>query len=111
MPLIVEDIDAVARRLGRPVLMVRFGQSVVDWVRDTAVKAKREEFLRRLDREGVAWTPCGPPESSGWLSYLGDIYLDLAYTPGEPEYERLRSMMEDEVGQPLDPQIRFYVYR
>lgn len=111
MPEVVQYIDVVARRLGRPVLMAGFGREGALPGLDRPTRAKRVKFLGQLDREGIAWTPCGPPSDSGWLSYLGHVYFDIAYAPGEPAYERLRCLFEDEAGELLVPEIRFLVYQ
>lgn len=108
MPRVVEDIDAVARRLGRPVLLASFGDGFGR--RRDGVQAKRTAVLAELTRLDVAYTPCGPPSTSGWLSYLGDVYFDVEYAPGEARYEEVRRVFEDVAGEPLDPQAKLYLF-
>ena len=107
--MLVEDIDALARRLGRPILLARFGPKVGRW-RGRASE-KRAAVLEELTRLGVTFTPSGPPSTSGWLSYLGDVYFDVSYAPGEARYEELRRVFETENGEPLDPEAQLYVFR
>ena len=108
MPRVVEDIDAVARRLGRPVLLASFGHGFGR--RRDGVQAKRAAVLEELTRLGVAYTPCGPPSTSGWLSYRGDVYFDFEYSPGEPRYEEVRRVFEDEAGATLDEEAKLYLF-
>ena len=112
MPQLVEYIDTIAKRLGRPVLLARFGRNAFDGLSE-GIQEKRAAFLTQLDDAVVVYTACGPHSQSGWsLSYLGDVYFpDVEYVPGEPRYERLRRLFETEAGELLDPRVRFCLYQ
>ena len=85
MPRLVRTIDVIAAERGSPVLFLRFGD--IETFNSNRLKAKRNAILKRLDDGGYAHEPCGPPPSSGWMSYLGDVALDVPYWPSEPRYE------------------------
>ena len=87
MPQLVRYIDDIAAERAGPVLLLRFGD--LESIMSAAIRAKRQEVLARLDQEGVGYEPCGAPRDSGWLSYIGDVALEVRYEPGEPEYERV----------------------
>ena len=108
MPQIIRDIDDIVAERNEPVLLLRFGD--LETLMSGTIRRKREDTLARLDREGYAWEACGPPKGSGWLSYLGDVALTQAYSPGELRYEQLRTMFEDDAGEALDRDVALCLF-
>ena len=108
MPQLIRTIDDIAAERDRHVLFVRFGSPFPPL--SLNLTAKRMEVLERLGAEGYAYEPCAPPPASGWLSYLGDVALEICYEPGEARYEALRAMFEDEGGAMLDQEVVLCLY-
>lgn len=114
MPLLIEYMDAVARRLSHDLLF--FGpmpggsfddDSDADWLRAPAADSIREW----LDAAGVAHGICGPTSNSGWIEggpkYL---YLELPYDADNADYQRLCAFVQDhDDGRTRWPDIRFCV--
>ena len=88
--------------------MVRFG--VHDDPLSSRLTPKRGKVLAQLKQAGIVSRPCAPPATSGWLSYLGDIYFDVTVDPGEPEYERIVALFEEPDGTARDPEVRLCIY-
>jgi hypothetical protein len=109
MPQLIEHIDAIARRKGRAVLYLEF-HPYAGWrkyrIGDDAV---RDGVLAWLDANGIPWQPCGPFAVPGHMyPYLGQVYLDIPYTVGLPDYERLRDYFEFADGSMRHPGVRFF---
>ena len=109
MPQLITPIDEIAASLGRPVLMLRFGKTG-DGLLSPELVQKRAHALDRLRRAGVAFHPCAPPSTSGWESYLGDVYFDDPAKPGDPAYERIVEMFEPQLLSARDCDIRLCIY-
>ena len=110
MPQLIQHIDDIAARLSCPILMLRFGPD--DQLGDRVeITAKRERTLERLRQAGITIRPCAPPSTSGWLSYLGDVYFDVPWEPGTHAYEEIVGMFEAPDGGMRDADVRLCVYR
>ncbi len=109
MPQLVRNVDEIAGERGVPVLLLRFGDT--ETFMSPPIKRKRQAVLSQLDQDGYAYEPCGAPEGSGWMTYLGDVALEVAFQPGGAAYETLRAKFEDEFGQPLDADVRLCLFQ
>ncbi len=88
--------------------MLRFGD--VETFMSPPIKRKRQAILSQLAQDGYAYKPCGPPEGSGWMTYLGDVALEVAFQPGDVVYEMLKAMFEDELGERVDPDVGLCIF-
>jgi hypothetical protein len=117
MPLLIKNIDAIARKKQRDVLFVAFhpendsldddafDEDDYDWEDDP----KRTAFLAWLDQQGIGWEYCAPMASEcGFGRYLGQVYIDLAMDDNDPLYGRLRDYLEYPDGAMRDENLRFY---
>ena len=109
MPQLIQHIDEIAAQLGRPILMLRFGPDNQLGDREE-IAAKRERTLERLQQAGIAFKPCAPPSTSGWMSYLGDVYFDVPWEPGATAYEEIVAMFEAPNGAMRDTDVPLCVY-
>lgn len=69
----------------------------------------RMRVLAWLEANHVAWQACGPfanPNVMG--SYLGQLYLDVAYDELLAEYRQLRDYLEFSDGSMRHAGVRFY---
>ncbi|PXX42751.1 hypothetical protein [Aquitalea magnusonii] len=112
MPLVIEHIDEIARRLNRDVLLI--GPDRTHGAKpDSSWKssAERKSLLAWLEEHHIDWEPCG------WLStpgvtygYEGDIYLDLPYAPDDVRYQQLQDFVqEQDDGSTKWPGVRIYL--
>ncbi len=108
MPQLIRTIDEIADERHETVLMLRFG--TCETFMSAAIKRKRQAILNRLDRDGYAYEPCGAPLRSGWMTYLGDIALEVAFQPGDAAYETLKAMFEDDLGERVDPDVGLCIF-
>ena len=115
MPLLIEYMDAVARRLGHDLLFFgpppgrSFEDDVgPDWL-DSAAAASLRAWL---DDAGIAYGICGPTSNSGWIEggpkYL---FVELPYDIGNADYQRLCTFVKDhDDGHTRWPDTRFGVF-
>ena len=108
MPQLVRTIDEIADERGGTVLMLRFG--TIETFMSEAIKRKRQAILNQLDLDGYTYEPCGPPEGSGWMTYLGDVALEVVFEPGRAAYETLRAMFENDHGERVDPDVGLCIF-
>jgi hypothetical protein len=104
MPMLIEHIDAIARKKQRDVLYVIFHpkrQVVGDWSAsyDWRKDSIRETVCNWLTEHQITWQPCGEIASENAMySYQGQIYLDVPYDDNDPEYVLLRDYFENPDG-------------
>lgn len=116
MPLLIENIDAIARKQQRAVLFVEFHPHFssddsdpeeygeYDYQQD----ARRQALLDWLAQHAIAWRPCFPIASEcGFESYRGQIYIDLAMDEADPQYCLLRDHLEYPDGSMRDSNVTF----
>lgn len=106
MPMLIEHIDAIARKKQRDVLYLTFhprktpntdpwDRPSYDWQQDP----KREMVCNWLTEHNIAWQPCGHVASENMMcSYRGQIYLDLPYDDNDPLYVLVRDYLENPDG-------------
>lgn len=99
MPILLETIDAIARRQQRDVIFldIRNGQ-------DRSVRDRPEiaEATASLDAEGIAWTAC-LGFAPGMLLIGGGpraIHIDVAFDPSSAVLAKLETRFETPDGQP-----------
>lgn len=107
MPQLIQHIDAIAREKNRDVLFLHFENFIEDQDLDDNV---RDSILAWLDHHGIAYSPCmGLEDDSLVDSYLGDIYIDLAYDETDSTYQVLKNHLEDEEGNMKVEGVLFFV--
>lgn len=118
MPQLIDTIDDIARKLGRNVLMVGFGNrpahmsllhgpDACDWETD----AVRTEVLKGLEARGIHHDPCMPISSPGFIlyPYQGHVYVDVPDDPQHPAYKALVAYLEFDDGSPRFPGVQSYI--
>ena len=104
MPVILETIDAIARRLGRDVIFLAIVERQDRPSRDRPEVAEATAWL---DAEGIGWEPC-----FGFLPGMGIVeggpcasYSDAPFEPGSPLLRRLEDRFETPDGLPRHPDL------
>jgi len=98
MPLLIEHIDDIARRLNRDVLLIgpdRMTDShhSLNW-KDSV---DRSGLLTWLDEQNINWEPCGWLSSQSVMEgYRGDIYLDFPYSAADTRYLHLKAFVQEQ---------------
>lgn len=107
MPQLLSHIDAIARKKGRDVLFVRFGEfddllvplrisRFWEETHDRENDSNRSELIAWLDANGINWCPCGLFAHEDYMvSYEGDIYLDVPYDSTDPVYQKISHRLEN----------------
>lgn len=122
MPMLIEHIDAIARKKGRGVLFVSFEPEMPDsskseidgnflpWLdQDWDNHSVRKKVIKWLDKSGIEWQPCGHFAKPGvMLPYMGRIYIDVPYDATLPEYRKLEAFLENSDGSMRLPGMNFY---
>ncbi|MEX8497831.1 hypothetical protein, partial [Leptothrix ochracea] len=107
MTLLIEPIDAIARRKQRDVLKVSF-QPQAQELREAA----RQRVIDFLTAHGVAWQACGDVADEGVMaSYAGQIYIDLPYEPQNPRCREILDFFEHPDGSMKDPAVALWLLR
>ena len=117
MPMIVEHIDAIARRKQRGVLFIEFhrpgkaaeGEVFSDvLVRDWNTLPVRQEIIDWLEAQGIGWSPCGHfANESLMMDYRGQIYFDIPFDSGLPAFSDLVAFLESPDGSMRLPDTAF----
>lgn len=104
MPMLIEHIDAIARKKQRNVLYVIFhptrsiGDDIFppyDWSHDPI----RETVCNWLTEHHITWKECGGIAcENAMYPYRGQIYLDVPYDENDPEYKLVRDYLENSDG-------------
>lgn len=117
MPLLIEHIDAIARKKQRAVLYVTFNPTHMsdsdgwesdpyDWEQDPM----RETVCQWLTEHGVPWQLCSYfANENAMCSYEGQIYLDVPYDDNDPLYVQLRDYLEYPDGSMRFETVSFWV--
>ncbi len=106
MPMLIEHIDAIARKKQRAVLYVTFEPHQSDarasWKRFSYNWEKdpmRETVCQWLTEHHIPWQPCGAVADENMMcSYRGQIYLDVPYDDNDPLYVLVRDYLENPDG-------------
>lgn len=104
MPVIVETIDAIARRLKRDVIFLAIVERQDRPSRDRPEVAEATAWL---DTQGICWTPCFG-FLPGLVIFEGGpraIHIDAPFEPGSPLLRKLEDRFETPDGLPSDPDL------
>lgn len=94
MPMLIEHIDAIARKKGRDVLYVIFHQRLSQSIAWEASPV-RQRIIGWLDENRIGWMPCGQAADERILcGYLGQICIDVPFDEANPDYRRVRDYLE-----------------
>ena len=104
MPVRIETIDAIARRLGRDVIFLDIRNGGDRPVRD---RPEIVEATAWLDAEGIGWTAC-LGFVPGMLLIEGGpraIYIEAPFEPGSAMLAKLEARFETPDGHPRHPDL------
>jgi hypothetical protein len=104
MPVRIETIDAIARRLGRDVIFLDIRNGGDRPVRD---RPEIVEATAWLDAEGIGWTAC-LGFVPGMLLIEGGpraIYIEAPFEPGSAMLAKLEARFETTDGHPRHPDL------
>lgn len=111
MPMLIEHIDAIARKKQRTVLYIIFHPATVyeDWGSYNFAKdPNRKRVMSWLKKHNIEWQECGEIASENCIcSYLGQIYIDVPFDENEPQYRLIRDYLENPDGTMRDEQVGF----
>jgi hypothetical protein len=107
MPMLIEHIDAIARKKQRDVLFVTFhppkSADIDEWdgpFHDWEQDSMRETVCQWLTDHQINWQLCGEIASENMMrSYGGQIYLDVPYDDNDPLYVLVRDYLEHPDGR------------
>jgi hypothetical protein len=109
MPLIIEHIDAIARKKQRTVLYIAFYPEKNWLIYDFEKDRRRKGVLKWLKDHNIHWQECGFVASeSSMLPYLGNIYIEVKFDENDVEYQLVRDYLENPDGTPRHKRVRFY---
>ena len=126
MPMLIEHIDAIARKKQRDVLYVTFEAPKpesgltseteedeeelrwflkFDWEHDPM----RQQVCEWLTDQHICWFPCGYVASEHSMGrYQGQIYIDVPFDETDPTYQRLQGYLEHPDGSMRFPTVKFW---
>lgn len=122
MPVLIEHIDAIARKKNRDVLFVTFepespalqqpegeDYALFNWLnQDWNSHAIRKQVMEWLDENGIGWQLCGNFANPNVITpYMGQIYIDVPYDRNLPEYQKLEVFFENSDGSMRLPGVNF----
>jgi hypothetical protein len=105
MPMMIEHIDAIARRKQRDVLYLTFidpntqSDPALGMTEPTEIAWQtlpiRQTIINWLDEQQISWCPCMHVASVNLImSYRGQIYIDVVYDTELPIYQTLANYLE-----------------
>lgn len=106
MPMILEHIDAIARKKGRDVLFLDFPQNIgsdeseifadVDWDELPV----RQQAIAWLDQNQIEWRECGHIANENMMcGYRGRIYIDVPFDLENIVFQKLSEHLETPEGE------------
>ena len=116
MPMLIEHIDAIARKKQRDVLYLTFHSKKSadiglqdgtsdDWEQNPM----RETVCQWLTEHHIIWQPCDFVADVNMIcSYQGQIYLDVPYDENDPVYELVRDYLETPDGSMRFETVNFW---
>ena len=116
MPMLIEHIDAIARKQQRDVLYLTFHlknanangfqeRKGYDYNDDPV----RNKICGWLTEHNMRWQPCGHIASETMMmSYRGQIYLDVPFDDNDPTYLKVRDYLEHPDGTMGFPTVSFW---
>lgn len=110
MPVLLEHIDAIARKLGRDVLYLEFKRAKPPNREDHKVLESRKHILDWLVGEGIGWRECAPFASETTMrSYAGEVFLDVPFDRRNPLYRKVQAFLEYPDGTMRFSDVGFYI--
>ena len=108
MRLYAQHIDVIAREKQRDVLFIHFEDYVEN--DDQEFDSVRDQVLVWLEANKIPFEPCLGFEGEDEIqSYLGDVYVDIAYDEKSEQYQLLKDYLEDEDGNMKIDGVFFFV--
>lgn len=108
MRLYAQHIDVIAREKQRDVLFIHFEDYVE--TDDQESDSVRDQVLAWLETNEIPFEPCLGFEGEDEIqSYLGDVYVDIAYDEKNKQYQLLKDYLEDEEGNMKIEGVFFFV--
>lgn len=108
MPMIIEHIDKIARKVQRDVLFVGFDREIFPSYEFETYEA-RNDLIQWLDEHEISYKLCGPIASeNGWESYRGQLYVDLPFDEKNEKYQLLDKHLCNEDNTPKISGVIFY---
>ena len=114
MPMLIEHIDAIARKNGRDVLFLDFSQKKIDDEIDLFVDADwdnlpvRLQVIAWLDQNQIEWRECGHFANENMMcGYRGRIYIDVPFDTANPVFQKLSGYLETPEGDMKIPGVVF----
>lgn len=118
MPMLIEHIDKMARIKQRDVVCVSFepdnndsflkapNHTYFNWETDS----NRTAFIEWLNTNNIKHECIGHFASeSGFLSYNGNIYVDVPFDTADLNYKLVSEYLENADGTPKNPVVKFWV--
>ena len=114
MAVLIEHIDAIARKKQRDVLFLEFGvpedKKSYSFSYEYEQDPIRTEILAWLDAHNISYTMCGDFASeNGWRAYRGQIYLDVVPDELDVLYKLLNEYLEDNEGKMKFKGVMYYI--
>jgi len=110
MPQLLENIDAIARRLKRDVLYLEFLKAQRPHRADYRNLETRARITQWLDSEGIEWRECGQPASETVIRpYAGEVFINVLFDEADDQYRKLQAFLEYPDGTMRFDDVRFYV--
>jgi hypothetical protein len=115
MPMLIEHIDAIARKVQRGVLFIGFSpqpridcedkKKLIDW----KIRPIRKQVIDWLDLKSIGWQCCGNFANVNLSeSYKGQIYVDVLFEQSNPSYQELTLFLEKSDGSMRYPDCTLY---
>ncbi len=115
MPMNIEHIDAIARKLQRDVLYIAFNPQPTSEDEDEAMFFEwnrlpiRQQVIDWLDSRGISWRFCGYyADVNSWMRYQGQTYVDVPFDQKNPVFQELSAILENPDGSMRYPDCSFY---
>ena len=114
MPMIIEHIDAIARKKKRDVLLLEFTKAQHKTRTEVSTHYEdiesRKMIIEWFDANAVPWTMCGEiARENGWTSYEGQIYIDVPYDLINPTYQDVQEFLEWPDGTCRFDDVKFWI--
>jgi len=104
--MLIEHIDAIARKKQRDVLYLTFHVRQIDEEVERLDNYAfdedpvRQQICNWLTQQDIAWQPCGQVADENCLqSYHGQIYVDVPFDEQNAQYQRLQNYLEHPDGR------------
>ena len=95
MPMLLEHIDAIARRLQRDVLMLTCRRDNEGVFADHRSHPQAVAILAWLDREAKGWKPCSDFASDHVMrSYAGEVFVSAPFDESDSQYQKVQRHLE-----------------